>query len=972
MAATIPASLPSPSLDHLVKADQAEQQSPSPSDLVPSPPVPGFNRLPTEIEIIIIRLLGPLELLKASETCKHWHRIITDAEWFRVCKQMLPRWSQGLEFDELRGDRPWQRYTMETYLRTKTHWRAPIQPSKALASSLSDPTPLSSTSSSSLIGTTSDHTPTPTQTDEPPRTFLHVPLGQFLTISNPLQAPNLAWQNIGPPIPHTHLASGETLVAFMQARYYNSEITHQIALYRKRDLSSPLAIISNDVWCEPGPYNNRPWFWPFQAQQLQVAQVMDFTHYPDQQDMYGRVKMVFVIALGENSGPLGGTEGEMHVLDVWLTIKASTDEVFRTAIETIVPYHHHQEAIRGRMATTFIRKNEKTEEDEDWIAIFGIRHAAEGQAVFLAKSLFSDQQTRTYRKSRHSTIQYSKHHPHESNYPIPKHASPTVLLGKSNTSIPATSLQLQPVQIMAPISRTQPFPPSTTHSTSSLIGAPGEHSTVQLSPPPGSQAFSHPSPQQSQQPQQSLTAPVSNRPPFREIAAGASCMSLFPANSDFEHLMVVVTAEGEGFIFDWVRNRRVARLSTATTLEEDSELERIKKQKEVNAATVTAHAGNSSPTTVLAELAASATGTLAKDKNLYHWGVQVNWAVEEPDVTGALGPRTRGNFRIVTMADGTNKEWQSSYWHVDEKILRWPTSANLGKRAKNPVEDHPPVSPGLENKFLSLEVGGSDEGAEELTTDDEDYDVQPAAKMPKIMDEDERLRRQAKKTARSVGGMIGSCGAQVAVQMRRGESAKDVLAPGQRLIESATTFSQSDRDTTKTLPALLTRNRHFVLQTTGLSQESFRTVTVGVERDSVHPYLLENASYFKDNKDDISTSKNDIPDNVGDVSSTSLPRIALRPEASAADKSLLFIAYLIWDHYRIALTSQYGLCLIDMDKEHMGDVEGSHQEWVTILSNSKDDPLVDIATIDDCLFITRKFSHEIWPFRSVLRKAGIN
>ncbi|KAG0332370.1 hypothetical protein BG005_005464, partial [Podila minutissima] len=79
------------------------------------------------------------------------------------------------------------------------------------------------------------------------------------------------------------------------------------------------------------------------------------------------------------------------------TLEASADnEVFRTAIETIVPYHHHQEAIRGRMATTFIRKNEKTEEDEDWIAIFGIRHAAEGQAVFLAKSLFSDPQTRSY------------------------------------------------------------------------------------------------------------------------------------------------------------------------------------------------------------------------------------------------------------------------------------------------------------------------------------------------------------------------------------------------------------------------------------------------------------------------------------------------------------------------------------------------------------------------------------------------
>ncbi|KAG0347293.1 hypothetical protein BG005_000252 [Podila minutissima] len=257
---------------------------------------------------------------------------------------MLPRWSLGLEFDELRGHRPWQRYTMETYLRSTTHWRAPIQPSNALASSLNGLKSLTSPSSSSLIGTTtSDHLTATAQADEPPRTFLHVPLGQFLTISNRLQAPNLGWQNIGPPILHTDLTTGETLVAFMQARYFNSEIMHQIALYRKRDLNSPLAIISNDVWCESGPDSNRPWFWPFQAQQLQVAQFMDFTHYPDQKDMYGRMKMVFVIALGENSGPLGGIEGEMHVLDVWLTIKT---------------------------------------EDEDRVAIFGIRHAAEGQAVF--------------------------------------------------------------------------------------------------------------------------------------------------------------------------------------------------------------------------------------------------------------------------------------------------------------------------------------------------------------------------------------------------------------------------------------------------------------------------------------------------------------------------------------------------------------------------------------------------------------
>lgn len=660
------------------------------------------------------------------------------------------------------------------------------------------------------------------------------------------------------------------------------------------------------------------------------------------------------------------------------TLEASIDnEVFRTAIETIVPYHHNREAIRGRMATTYVHNNDRTGEDEDWIAIFGIRHAAEGQAVFLTKSLFSDSHTHLYRQSRLSMIMQSKYQSHEHPiiYSTPKFVTSAAQLAKPISSILATS-QLQHAQTMAPISRTQSPLSSPTLLTGSLATT-GENNAVLLSPPPGSQAVS----QSSSQP----LVPVAvspNRPPFKDIVTGASCMSLFPANSDFEHLMVVVTAEGEGFIFDWARGTHVARLSTATTEENDSLIEKAKKQKKGAANAAAAHAGNAFADHVLAEPTSPISSTTAKDKNLYHWGVQVNWAVEEPDMAAELGPRKRGNFRIVTMADGTNKEWQSSYWHVDERILRRTTSTTLGKRPKNPVEDHQPMSPGLENKFLSLGVG-SDELEE--STDEEDYDVQPAAKVPRIRDEDEdevekQHRRQTKKSATSLGRMIGSCPPQVAVQVRRGESAKDVLAPGQHLIKSATTFSQSDRDVGKTLPALLTKNRHFVMQTTGLSQASFlKLKMVGVDRDSVNPFLLENTSALK-SKDGIS-SKNDLPDNMGDVSSSSSDPVlsssspptemTLHPDASAADKSLLFIAYLIWDHYRIALTSQYGLCLIDMDKEYMGDVEGTHQEWVTILPKSEDDPLVDIATIDDCLFITRKFSHEIWPFRMVLRKAGV-
>ncbi|KAF9095121.1 hypothetical protein BGX27_001322 [Mortierella sp. AM989] len=86
----------------------------------------------------------------------------------------------------------------------------------------------------------------------------------------------------------------------------------------------------------------------------------------------------------------------------------------------------------------------------------------------------------------------------------------------------------------------------------------------------------------------------------------------------------------------------------------------------------------------------------------------------------------------------------------------------------------------------------------------------------------------------------------------------------------------------------------------------------------------------------------------------------------AGDNSLMFIAYLIWDHYRIALTAQYGICIFDMDKELPGDILSEDQSrpphWVTMIEGAHDDPLIDIATVGNCLFLTRKHSHMVWVF----------
>ncbi|KAF9381369.1 hypothetical protein BGX21_002117 [Mortierella sp. AD011] len=82
-------------------------------------------------------------------------------------------------------------------------------------------------------------------------------------------------------------------------------------------------------------------------------------------------------------------------------------------------------------------------------------------------------------------------------------------------------------------------------------------------------------------------------------------------------------------------------------------------------------------------------------------------------------------------------------------------------------------------------------------------------------------------------------------------------------------------------------------------------------------------------------------------------------------KPLQFIAYVIWNHFRIVLTSRLGLSIYDM--EELGEAKGkaSHskdRQWVTFLEDTEENPLVDIATVGDNLVITRRFGQMIWPF----------
>ncbi|KAI1315293.1 hypothetical protein EDD11_001025 [Mortierella claussenii] len=80
--------------------------------------------------------------------------------------------------------------------------------------------------------------------------------------------------------------------------------------------------------------------------------------------------------------------------------------------------------------------------------------------------------------------------------------------------------------------------------------------------------------------------------------------------------------------------------------------------------------------------------------------------------------------------------------------------------------------------------------------------------------------------------------------------------------------------------------------------------------------------------------------------------------ATEDGEPVLFIAYVIWNHFRIGLTSKMGISILDME----AGAEEKDRQWVVFLEDTEDNPLMDIATVADNLVITRRHSHLVWSF----------
>ncbi|KAG0334637.1 hypothetical protein BG004_000327 [Podila humilis] len=814
----------------------------------------------------------PIDLLHYSHACRRFYRIVDGLAWFKLYRTQLPRWSIRVQFDNLCNPSDWKVLVLEDYLKKQGPWSArstneahndvsssntngfvhmqTIEHSTTAAPRteilLPDALHISHQTTSSVAippaRTGSAQPPLYAIDSATPLTFLSLPPENILETADIRLYINLedaehirprnmlpgGWQNIGPPVSSTDHASGRTLAAYIQSHSYGAETDYQIVIYCLPDHDTPIATLSSDYWSTTFPgyvhhhhyqQEHQPQVNPLEemGRGSSMAQIMYITYFPEMRDGQNRARCLIALAFGQGSGPLSDINENNNVLDVWMNIRVIECYIPDALPSSTLPehvsayrhpheqYHHHQ------------HQHQQQHQQHHMPRLVNARlDPARGRVENI----------------------------------VPIHGmSPTNMLRGRMIKLytikdPLTGVCKDYIALFGILH----------DSSGSTLIAPAVVIKGELF-----ESSCH-----QNQWSYSVTPTI--------VRASASCMALFPPHSGFEQLMVVFYPNGEGEIWNWLNMKLIMRLSTRLQTEMDLEEDGQAKQSHYPSTGTLSITTTTSPTSATASSAADQTlsarnpytASSANEKNnlgrdekqrnivqLYCWGVHVVPAVELPggqpfgDITNRSNPN-RSDFRVLTMADGSGKEWESSFWHVQGAVLQ----RCLGAQE-------------VESEWLSS-----------------------------------------------------------------------------TFIWPSSTLSTTIEDSAHTsVPVVGCSGRHY---------ESWTLGGAVISKPAQHttPSTLS-----------TTTTEND--------------QSRLRPE-----NHLLFIAFLVWDHYRISLTSQYGLCLVDLDQELVGDYQGEdlakkmtltqNKQLVTFLEEENtvnNDPLVDIATVGSALFITRKRSHMIWRLR---------
>ncbi|KAG0285564.1 hypothetical protein BGZ96_010197 [Linnemannia gamsii] len=650
--------------------------------------------LPPELlKLVSFYLTDPLDLLRFSYTCHELFFLTAPADWYSLATYTYTNWVVSCGGAK---DRDWKTMVLkDASLGIRLGYSLPplsTPSSPATSTSLTVATPplpsalppLSSKPRFAFNTTSADVTESissspspslgplrsqwfhwatnpssprqPSSLDESDRRRpLRVKLseGQFFeTDKETRDAVGPQWVRMGSPIYNIDRDSHTAIAASMITRPKSvpSKISggdprphdHEILFYNLPDLTNPIARCGSDVWekdkkggSQAGP-QAQPWYHPFTRDMMQVAQVVEIKHYPD--DIDGGMRVVVVIAFGQRARPWVNNATDSHILGVWLMLKV---------IEIRVPVTHMTPLSNWMMNHFRAPPGLEPKMVRECIRIDPLR-------VVRYESL----EPRQHQITMHGRIVklYSAYEP------LPSQAGTT-----------GGIQELAPMDVDPPrrkvdciaIFGTQNSDVASAMVIKKVLFNDDDKSDL------GRRTYSN-----------------------KAVSRGVSCMTLFPDHSGYEHLLVLFNQHGRGMVWDWVKEKQITQLHMPIDSKNRNRGNRRSGDGVANNEAVTettlATAGNQAAD-------AGVVGTPSPRRRVYYWGVQVSAALEvsfPEDLNNVDNDNNNNTFRIVTMADGAGDEWESCWWNITMDVLLKPIKDlpappiinrnNTGSNATNP------------------------------------------------------------------------------------------------------------------------------------------------------------------------------------------------------------------------------------------------------------------------------------------------
>ncbi|KAG0059738.1 hypothetical protein BGZ90_004345 [Linnemannia elongata] len=390
---------------------------------------------------------------------------------------------------------------------------------------------------------------------------------------------------------------------------------HEILFYNLPDLTNPIARCGSDVWEKDKKTGTQglPWYHPFTRDMIQVAQVVEIKHYPE--DTLGGMRVVFVIAFGQRVRPLTNSVADSHILGVWLMLKVIEVRVPVTSLTRL----------SNRMMNHF-------------------------QA---SPSLESKVDRKCVRINPDSVVKYESMEPRCNHIKMhgrfvklysalePRPLS-TATSGGGQPSTPINLDTGRKVDCIA-IFGTQNSDVASAMLIKKVLFCDDDASDL------GRKTYTN-----------------------KAVSRGVSCMTLFPDHSGYEHCLVLFNQHGRGMVWDWVREKQITQLHMPIDKSKNKEERRTGDE----AANIGVVAGSALATAGNLASETSRDVASSPHRRLYYWGVQVSAALDvsfpkDPNNVDNIN----GNFRIVTMADGPDDEWGSCSWNITMDELQEPMAS---------------------------------------------------------------------------------------------------------------------------------------------------------------------------------------------------------------------------------------------------------------------------------------------------------